>query len=378
MISVLRTCFAALLLAAAGQPAASSAPALPVPALVAPEPQWAELLRTRIEAADARFPGEIGVYVHHLGRDESFSFRAEESWYLASGIKVPVAIAVLRRVERGELRLGDRVRLRADDFVDGAGPTNAQRVGTPLRVDWLLEKMLVYSDNTATDVLIRSVGVDAVNAVATELLATDDLLITTLADVRRRAYGMFHPGASALDAQDLLALRRAAAGPARVRQLAELLEVTPEDFLLPDLDSAFDAYYETNVNAAPLRDFGHMLATLSDGLALGPEGTAYLLDLMSRVKTGAKRIKAGLPPNAVFAHKTGTQHRRACDLGIVTMPVDGAVERVVVAACARGAASNAASERALREVGVAVTASGVLTRRTPAMMRPTMRTWGPR
>ncbi|WP_407352779.1 serine hydrolase [Luteimonas sp. R10] len=360
------------LLLGAGQAAALPVPTSPGPR--PPEPPWTEPLRTRLEAADARFPGEIGVYVQHLGRDESFSFRAEESWYLASGIKVPVAITVLRRIERGELALDTRIRLRAEDFVDGAGHTNSHPAGTPLRVDYLLEQMLVYSDNTATDVLIRRVGVDAVNAVATELLASDDLVITTLADVRRRAYGMLHPGAAGLGAQDLLTLRRAAAGPARVRRLAALLEVTPGDFLLPDLDSAFEAYYQTNVNAASLRDFGHMLATLSDGLALGPEGTAYLLDLMSRVKTGARRIKAGLPPGAVFAHKTGTQHRRACDLGIVSMPVEGDVERVVVAACARGAASNAASERALREVGAAVTASGVLTRRTPAAMRP----WGPR
>lgn len=362
MTGTARLRVAALLLAAAGLAAATAA-------FAAPEPPWVAPLRSRIEAADMRFPGEIGVYVRHLGRDEAFSFRAEESWYLASGIKVPVAITVLRRIEDGETTLDTRIRLRSSDFVDGAGHVNAHPAGTPLRVDYLLEQMLVYSDNTATDVLIRSVGLDAVNAVAAELLAADELVITTLADVRRRAYGMFHPGAGGLDAQQLLALRRAAAGPARVRRLAELLQVTPEDFLLPDLDSAFEAYYATNVNAAPLRDFGHMLETLADGLALGPEGTAYLLDLMSRAKTGARRIKAGLPPEAVFAHKTGTQHRRACDLGIVSMPAGGAVERVVVAACARGAASNAASERALREVGAAVTASGVLTRRTPAGMR---------
>jgi beta-lactamase class A len=191
-------------------------------------------------------------------------------------------------------------------------------------------------------------------------------VITTLADVRRRAYGMFHAGAADLDSQDLLALRRTAAGPARVRELAKLLDVTPLDFLHPDLDSAFEAYYATHVNTAPLRDFGRMLATLSDGLVLGPEGTAYLLDLMTRAKTGQNRIKAGLPRDARFAHKTGTQHRRACDLGIVMTPTGETLERVVVVACVRGPISNTVNERALREVGVAVTASGVLTRTAPA------------
>ncbi|NZA25635.1 serine hydrolase [Luteimonas sp. SJ-92] len=366
----LHAVLAAVLLASPGQAAALPAPPQPT-RLAAPEPSWTAPLRARLEAADARYPGAIGVYVRHLGRDEAFSFRAEETWYLASGVKIPVAIAVMRAIERGELALDGRIRLLPEDFVDGAGQTNSHPAGTRLRIDYLLEQMIVYSDNTATDVLIRSVGLDRVNAVAGELLAADDLVITTLADVRRRAYASFHPGAASLGSADLLALRRAGSGTARVRKLADLLQVTTAEFLQPDLDGAFDAYYASNVNAAPLRDFGRMLAMLSDGLALAPEGTAYLLEVMSRVKTGDRRIKAGLPHGARFAHKTGTQHRRACDMGIVTM--QGTGERVVVAACARGSLSLAASERALRDVGAAVTASGVLDRSTPVT-----RHWGPR
>ncbi|HZF99092.1 MAG TPA: serine hydrolase, partial [Pseudoxanthomonas sp.] len=133
----------------------------------------------------------------------------------------------------------------------------------------------------------------------------------------------------------------------------------------PDLDSAFEAYYATQVNTARLSDFGRMLATLSNGLALKPEGSAYLLGLMADVRTGDRRIKARLPPKSRFAHKTGTQHRRLCDMGIVTTPVGKREERVVVAACARGSSSLAAGERALRDVGAALTASGVLLRPTP-------------
>jgi beta-lactamase class A len=68
-------------------------------------PAWTVALERRLEAVDAAYAGDIGVYVRHIGRDESFSYRAEEPWYLASGIKVPVAIAVMRAVERGELSL---------------------------------------------------------------------------------------------------------------------------------------------------------------------------------------------------------------------------------------------------------------------------------
>jgi beta-lactamase class A len=348
--------------------AGSAAPqrlAAAIPTAKAPEPAWTIALRAAVEAADARFAGEIGVYVHHLGRDEAFSYRADEPWYLASGVKVPVAIAVLREVERGGLSLDARVRLEESDFVDGAGSTNSYPAGATLPVSFLMDQMIRYSDNTASDVLIRTVGLDQVNRVANELLVTHDLTITSLSDVRRRSYGMLHASASALSSRDLLTLRRAGAGPARMQRLALILGVPAAEFLQPDLDSAFEAYYATHVNTARLSDFGRMLATLSSGLALKPEGSAYLLGLMADVRTGDRRIKARLPPGSRFAHKTGTQHRRLCDMGIVTTPVGLREERVVVAACARGSSSPAASERALRDIGAALTASGVLMRPTP-------------
>src|SRR5690606_841204 len=310
-------------------------------------------------------------------RDESFSHRADEPWYLASGIKVPVAIAVLRAVAAGALSLDTRVALLASDYVDGAGGTNAFAPGTPLRVSWLLEQMIVHSDNTASDVLIRSVGIDQVNAVAMELTGVRDLRITTLADVRRLAYGQLHPAAAKLQSADLLAIRRSGSGPARVRKFSQLLALSPDQLRLGNLDEAFEAYYATHVNSATLVDFGRMLAALSDGRALPPEQTIYLLDLMARVQTGHHRLRAGLPPGTRFEHKTGTQHRRSCDLGIATVPAaasGAAPARVVIAACARGMGA-AAGERALREVAAAVTASGVF---MDALPRPTVSPSAPR
>lgn len=325
-----------------------------------PAPAWAGALVARLEAADTRYAGDLGVYVHHLGRDEHVSYRAHERWYLASGVKVPVAIAVLRRVENGDLALDTRLRLEKSDIVDGAGATNTHAPGSLLRVDFLLDQMIRHSDNTATDVLIRHVGLDEVNTVGRELLATQDLVITSLADVRRLAYSAFHERAASLSSQDLIAIQRAAIGPARVKRLAEVMGLSPAEFLMRDLDSAFEAYYASNVNAARLSDFGRMLAALANGLALRPDGTGYLMDMMQRVRTGDRRIKATLPRSARFAHKTGTQFRRVCDMGIVIARVGDRDERVVVAACARGELSVAAGERALRDVGAAVTASGVL------------------
>lgn len=307
---------------------------------------------------------EVGLYVRHLGTDAAFSLRADELWYLASGIKVPVAVAVLHKTESGELRLDSRLRLEAEDRVDGTGLTHTHPTHAPLRVDYLLEQMLVYSDNTATDLLIRHVGLDEVNRWARELSGVD-FRITTLAEVRRRTYGAFHEKAARLAFDDWVTLRRQeaqATGPSgRVALLTRLIGVSPEELAVDSMDAAFEAYYAEGYNSAPLRAYGELLAQIVRGQALGEAATAYLLKTMTRARTGKSRLRVGLPRNVAFAHKTGTQHRRVCDLGVTLPGSTGAPPApVLIAACTRGFPSIAAAEGALRDLGRAIAASGVL------------------
>lgn len=347
-----------LLAALAASP--SIAPTAPEPPL--PQPVWAQHLEKQLRAADEALPGELGVYVENIDTGDTYSFRGDEVWYMASIVKVPVAVQVLRDIQDGTLSLDTRIELLADDFVDGAGETNWHPAGTRLRVDFLLEQMLIRSDNTASDVLIRTVGLDRVNATARELVADqyDGGEITTLADVRRYAYSGFHPNAANLRSADLLAIRQAGFGDPRVAALAQVLGVPRSELLMADLDTAFEAYYETHLNAAPISTYGRLLAAIARGEALDEEHTRWLLDVMGRVSTGDNRIKAGLPRGARFEHKTGTQHRRTCDAGIVTLPASQGGHRAVVAACTRKVGSLAASERAFRAVGRAVGESGML------------------
>ena len=152
-----------------------------------------------------------------------------------------------------------------------------------------------------------------------------------------------------------------------MRTFARRLSLAPEQLRTDSLDAAVEGYYASHVNSASLVGYGRMLAALSDGRALPPEQTVYLLELMARVQTGHRRLRAGLPPGTRFEHKTGTQHRRSCDLGIATVPAageDGVPARVVIAACTRGTGT-AAGERALRDVAAAITASGVFRQAPP-------------
>ena len=147
-------------------------------------------------------PGQLGVYVKDMQTGISVSYHGEDAWYLASTVKVPIAIAVMRRVEQDDLTLDSPVTLLASDYVDGAGPTNSHAPGKALSVRYLLDQMLIHSDNTASDMLIRLVGIEQVNAITRELVPEGFGPITTLADVRRLIYGELHPAARTLSGKD--------------------------------------------------------------------------------------------------------------------------------------------------------------------------------
>jgi beta-lactamase class A len=333
-------------------------------ASVATEPTWAKRLEARLALLEAGFDGELGVHVWKLGNegpDERYGWRDRETWYLASLIKVPVAIELMARVEEERVSLDDRLVLRRSDYVDGAGPTNWSSPGSALSLRELLESMLMVSDNTASDMLIHHLGIDSVNHRARSLVEDPAGLgaITTLVDVRRHVYRHLHPGAFALSGLDFIELRKLESDDQRLPWLARRLGDTRDSLQLTSQEDAFRAYYGSDLNAGRLDTFAELLAALGEGRALGDEATAELMAILSRTSSGERRLKAGLGRDIRFAHKTGTQHRRACDAGIATHGEGSARQRVVVVACTRGALNVARSEQMLAAVGRSLYESGV-------------------
>lgn len=317
---------------------------------------WEDGLEQKLADIDDRYPGELGVYVYNLEDGKAVGLRADETWYLASTIKVPVAMAVMEAVDNGALTLDTEVELKDVDFVDGAGETNWKSPGDKVSVRYLFEQMLTHSDNTATDVLIRVVGMDEINELVRKHTNGGMGEVTTLADVRRYAYSRFHEQAMDLSSADMFTLKKAGTGNDRVQALAKVLELDTGDFEVPDLDSAFDGYYESGLNSGRLDEFSRLFEALAQEDGLSDDSSAYLLSTLENIKTGDNRIKAGLPDHVTFIHKTGTQHRRACNIGLVQLADHPGV---IIAACGRGTQDLKASELAFRRVGEAVSETGV-------------------
>lgn len=313
------------------------------------------LLAAEVSAIDADMPGDFGVYVRRLGTDGGNLDHADgaRQWYLSSTTKVPVAIAVLERVDAGTLSLQDTLVLTRADFVDGAGDILEQTPGTAVSIGALLEKMLRDSDSTATDMLIRHIGVDAINRDVQRWTGQGFSPITTIMQVRYDAYGPLHPGVATLDNLQMLALRDVPAGEPRLQALADTLGVARAQLDATHLDAVFDNYYATGRNAATLPAFAGLLEQLVTGQLLTPASTEWMLAHMRAISTGTRRIQTGLPAHADFAQKTGTQLRRACNVGVLDAD-RGADGATIVVACAEDYPDLAQAETAFQALGRAL------------------------
>ncbi|TWD83735.1 beta-lactamase class A [Kribbella amoyensis] len=123
--------------------------------------------------------GAFGVWLGRLDGLPVFQHRAETTHYSASTMKLPVAMAMMRRVAAGELALDQPIQVH-NDFASAAGgrfgvnpaedeaPATWTRMGAKVPLGWLATEMITLSSNLATDLVLEQVGVDAANAVLAE------------------------------------------------------------------------------------------------------------------------------------------------------------------------------------------------------------------
>ena len=116
--------------------------------------------------------GTVGVGAVHIETGRAVWFNEDERFPMASTYKVPIAVQLLSRVDRGEISLADMVELEPADIHPGSGTISNlfDDPGVALSLRNLMELMLLISDNSATDLTLTAAGgPDAVNARMAEL-----------------------------------------------------------------------------------------------------------------------------------------------------------------------------------------------------------------
>jgi beta-lactamase class A len=278
--------------------------------------------------------GTMGVGVLHLESGAELFVNGDEPFPMASTFKVPVAVRLLTMVEGGGLRLDSLITVQESDLHPGSGEIShlLDDPGVVLSVRNLMELMLLISDNSATDILLRTAGGGAaVNARLAELgirgISVDRPTIELIADF---------VGVKGLPPEGE---RTPAAYRALQRGLTDA-----------DRTAAREAFLKDTRDTATPRGMTRLLSAVWKRQALAEAGSALLLDIMFRCETSPTRLKGMLPQGTRVAHKTGTLTPGvSADVGIIELPGDAG--HVVVAAFIKGSTVDAATQdRAIAHV----------------------------
>jgi beta-lactamase class A len=282
--------------------------------------------------------GRLGVGIVHLESGRELYFNRAEPFPMASTYKVPIAVQLLSLVDAGRLRLDSMIALRPSDLHPGSGTiTNLlDDPGVSLSLRNLLELMLLISDNSATDVVLRTAGAgSAVNARLRSLgvsgISVDRPTVRLIADAI---------GITSLPPESELTIQR----------FGELARAVPDS----TQKTAAAQFYRDRRDTSTPEGMTRLLAKIWRGEALSRANTDLLLDIMRRCETGQQRIKGLLPPDVVVMHKTGTLNLGvANDVGIITLPNNAG--HVALSVFVKESTQDAAAqERAIAHVARAV------------------------
>jgi beta-lactamase class A len=204
-----------------------------------------------IASLQARHGGRLGVAALDTGSGRRISHRAGERFLMCSTFKFLAVAAVLHRVDLKEDRLDRFVPYSAADLLEYAPVTREHVRDGRMSLGALCAAALTLSDNTAGNLLLKSIGGPA---------------------------GLTH----------------------YVRSLGD--ETTRLDRMEPELNSAPPADpRDSTTPAAMLNDLRALLL----GHALSDQSRGQLNDWMNRNQTGAAMIRAGVPSTWQVGDKTG-------------------------------------------------------------------------
>jgi beta-lactamase class A len=247
-------------------------------------------------AVEGRIGGRLGVAALDLGDGRRLAHRADERFPMCSTFKAMAAAAVLSRVDAGADTLDRFIPYGPADLFSYAPVTKAHVGDGGMKLGDLCAAAVELSDNTAANLILAAIGGPP--------------------GWTRFVRGVGDP-VSRLDRNE------------------------------PTLNSAIPGDpRDTTSPAAALEDLRRVVL----GDVLKPASRERLQGWMIAGKTGAARLRAGLPPAWRVGDKTGTgDHATTNDIAVVWTPT----APIVIACYVTGAetTSNDVREAAIAEVG---------------------------
>lgn len=226
----------------------------------------------------------VGVAVKGPGMAQAITLNSSHHFPMQSVYKLPLAIAVLKAVDAGKLKLSQQILVTKKDLLPTHSPIRDKypEGGVYLTIEELLIYTVSLSDNNGCDILFRLMG-----------------------------------GTAKIDA---------AVKQMHIKEMA--IKATEEE-----MSKGWNVQYTNYSTPGAMLN---LLEQLHAGKLLSPASTGFLKKVLMESPTGPEKLRAKLPKGTVVAHKTGASTTNTSgltaasnDAGWVNLP-DGGHFSIVV------------------------------------------------
>lgn len=263
---------------------------------IAASPALAAEAPPELETYERESGGRIGVYAENLATGKKLAWRADERFVMCSTFKASLAACMLARVDRGEDQLAAMIAYGKPDLLDYAPVAKQNLAAGAMSVSDMCKAIVELSDNTCANLLLARIG-----------------------------------------------------GPAALTAFWRSLGDTTSrlDHNEPELNRSPPGNpHDTTTPSAMAGNLQRLVV----GEALSPASRALLTDWMVNCKTGANRLRGGLPASWTIGDKTGNNGKDASGDIAVAWPKPGTP--ILIAVYTQGGTPNPAQiEAAFARIG---------------------------
>lgn len=112
---------------------------------------------------------DLSIYFEVLNTGANISINPNLGIFPASLAKLPLGMAVMKKVENGKWKMDNQLVLFEQDMDKDSGILYQRPVGTAFTIEELLRELLVNSDNTAYKILLRNMDASELFEVVEEI-----------------------------------------------------------------------------------------------------------------------------------------------------------------------------------------------------------------
>lgn len=233
-------------------------------------------LKKRIEIIAGKHAAKIGFAVLDLQNGDTIGFNGKIRYPMQSVYKFHLALAVLKKVDEGKLKLDQQIFITPKDLLPNTWSPLRDKfpqgnVSIPLAE--ILSYTVSQSDNNGCDILFRLIG-----------------------------------------------------GPVQVNRFIHNIGITNVTIVATEEEMHLDDQIQFKNRSTPFSAV-QLLKLFYDQKVLSKASADFLLDIMVKASSGPNKIKGLLPKGTTVAHKTGSSGANAAgitaasnDIGIVTLP----------------------------------------------------------